>query len=151
MDDKRLSRHEFTDTELLTAAVTVMKQAIRSTGGSQVWQGETKEFLTNMENLVALVEGRSYQPKPRDALDELAIVDDVLDRANGLLNVEFSAAVVDLKLKPEDNPMEQVSWMKDCNHDLKSSIRGLRQTLEGERPIRDENWEHRQTGRDFGL
>jgi hypothetical protein len=149
MDDGRLSKDEFSKDEIIQAFNTVAKQAIRATGGSEMWHGETKEFLRNFENLVALVDGKTYQPKKIDALDELTRVDDILERVAGTLSVEFSAIAAGLK--PEDNPITQTEWMQDCNTDLQSSIRGLRKTMQPERPIQDENWQHRQTGRDLGL
>jgi hypothetical protein len=50
-----------------------------------------------------------------------------------------------------DNPKTHVAWMKDCNADCKSTIRGLRQSLEDERPILDGSGERSLSGRQLGL
>jgi hypothetical protein len=149
MDDKHLSADEFTPQELVQAFTTVCKQAVRSTGGSDIWQGETREFLNNMELLAAVAEGRPFTPREPTVLDDLDKVDDLLDRVSVKLDVEFSA--IKLDLNPLDNPKTHVAWMKDCNADCKSTIRGLRQSLEDERPILDGSGERSLSGRQLGL
>jgi hypothetical protein len=149
MDDTHPSADEFTPQELVQAFTTVCKQAVRSTGGSRHWQGETREFLNNMELLLAVVEGRPFQPQEPTVLDDLAKLDDILDRVSGKLDIEFSSILPGLDVP--DNPKTHVEWMKDCSTDCKAAIRGLRQSLEGERPILDGDAGHRLSGGQLGL
>ena len=149
MNDKHLSADEFTPHELVQAFTTVCRQAVRSTGGSEVWQGATREFLNSMELLVAVVEGRPFKPREPTVLDDLDKIDDLLDRVSVKLDVEFSAMISGLD--PLDNPKTHVEWMKDCNADCKSAIRGLRQSLEDERPILDGSGERSLSGGQLGL
>lgn len=150
MSDTHLSADEFTPQELVQAFTTVCKQAVRTTGGSRHWQRETREFLNNMELLLAVVEGRIFQPQEPTVLDDLARLDDILDRVSGKLDIEFSSILPDLDAP--DNPKTHIEWMKDCSTDCKAAIRGLRQSLEGERPILDSDAaNHRLSGGQLGL
>ena len=149
MQDKPIGSGDFTPQELVKAFTTVCKQAIRSTGGSEIWDGETKEFLQNMENLVSYVEGKPFQPKSLDALDDMKIIKEIAERFCDKVKVEFSSVAAGLAAT--DNPLSHGEYIQDCADDCMSTVRGLREQLKPERPILDENYQHRQTGRDLGL
>jgi hypothetical protein len=88
-----LISHDLTPQDIIRAFATVCKMALDVIGGSRASQGESQRFLADMETLVAVVDGRPYQPRTRDkdALAELDDLDDILDRVFSKLCVEFGS------------------------------------------------------------
>jgi hypothetical protein len=125
-----LISHDLTPQDIIRAFTTVCKMALDVIGGSRASQGESQRFLADMETLVAVVDGRPYQPRTRDkdALAELDDLDDILDRVFSKLCVEFGSKTDNLD--ELDNPINHVAWMKNCNAGCKVTIEELRQRFD---------------------
>ena len=121
---------DLTPQDIIKAFATVCKTTLDVIGGSHASQGENQRFLADMETLVAVVDGRPYQPRTRDrdALAELDDLDDILDRVFSKLSIEFGSMADDLN--ELDNPISHVAWMKNCNAGCKVTIEELRQRLD---------------------